>query len=137
MFYSKQPSRYLSTLLMYSRTSRMIIVTLLIIGDIVGLLFCFNLALKMRVSQSLDWSNPIVYALIAMYLLGLYLTDTYKLNREVSGVRLSERAILGILASMTAVTSLVYITGLWGSKAIVGRGVLLISVAFFSTMGGS
>ena len=116
---------------MYSRTSRMTIVTLLIVGDVVGLLLGFNLALKMRVSQTLDWSNPILYALIAMYLLGLYLTDTYKLNREVSGVRLSERAILGILAAMTAVTSLVYITGLWGSRAIVGRGVLLISVGLF------
>ncbi|MEL6496178.1 MAG: sugar transferase [Cyanobacteria bacterium J06623_7] len=116
---------------MYSRTSRMIIVALLAIGDIIGLLLCFNLALRIRLSQSLDWSNPILYASIAMYLLGLYLTDTYKLNREVSGVRLSERAILGILASMTAVTSLVYITGLWGSEVIVGRGVLLISVALF------
>ena len=132
MSYSKQPSKYLSTLLMYSRTSRMIIVSLLIIGDILGLLFCLNLALKLRVSQSLDLGNPILYALIAMYLFGLYLTDTYKLNREVSGVRLSERAILGILATLTAVTSVVYMTGLWGSQPIVGRSVLLISVIPFS-----
>lgn len=132
MFYSKQQSKYLSTLLMYSRTSRMIIVSLLIIGDILGLLLCLNLALKLRVSQSLDLGNPILYALIATYLFGLYLTDTYKLNREVSGVRLSERAILGILATVTAVTSIVYMTGLWGSQPIVGRSVLLISVILFS-----
>ena len=132
MFYSKQRSKYLSTLLMYSRTSRMIIVCLLIIGDILGLLLCFNLALTLRLSQALDLGNPILYALIPMYLFGLYLTDTYKLNREVSGVRLSERAILGILATVTAVTSGVYITGIWGSHPIVGRGVLLISVGLFS-----
>jgi sugar transferase (PEP-CTERM system associated) len=132
MFYSKQPSKYLSTLLMYSHTSRMIIVCLLVIGDIAGLLLCFDLALQLRVSQPLDLGMPILYALIAMYLLGLYLTDTYKLNREVSGVRLSERAILGIVATLTAVTSLVYITGLWGSEPIVGRSVLLISVVLFS-----
>ena len=132
MFYSKKPSKYLSTLLMYSHTSRMIIVWLLIIGDIVGLLFCINLALHIRVSRSLSFENPVLYALIAMYLFGLYLTDTYKLNREVSGVRLSERAILGILATVTAVTSGVYLTGIWGSQAIVGRGVLLISVVLFS-----
>lgn len=117
---------------MYSRTSRMIIVWLLIIGDIVGLVFCFNLALKLRLSQSLNFQTPVLYALIVMYLFGLYLTDTYKLNREVSGVRLSERAILGILATVTAVTCGVYITGLWGSEPIVGRGVLLISVGLFS-----
>jgi sugar transferase (PEP-CTERM system associated) len=132
MFYSKQPSKYLSTLLMYSHTSRRIIVCLLVIGDIAGLLLCFDLALKLRLSQSLDLGMPILYALIAMYLLGLYLTDTYKLNREVSGVRLSERAILGIVATITAVTSLVYITGLWGTEPIVGRSVLLISVGLFS-----
>ena len=132
MLYSKKPSKYLSTLLMYSHTSRMIIVWLLIIGDIVGLLFCINLALNLRLSRSLSFENPVLYALIAMYLFGLYLTDTYKLNREVSGVRLSERAILGILAAVAAVTSGVYLTGLWGSQAIVGRGVLLISVLLFS-----
>ncbi|MBW4535304.1 MAG: sugar transferase [Pleurocapsa minor HA4230-MV1] len=109
----------------------MIIVCLLVIGDILGLLLCFDLALRLRVSQPLDLGMPILYALIAMYLFGLYLTDTYKLNREVSGVRLSERAILGIIAAVTAVTSLVYITGLWGSEPIVGRGVLLISVGLF------
>ncbi|MGB5635304.1 MAG: hypothetical protein WBM86_21330, partial [Waterburya sp.] len=105
MFYSKRPSKYLSTLLIYSRTSRMIIVWLLIIGDILGLLLCFNLALKLRLSQSLNLETPVLYALVAMYLFGLYLTDTYKLNREISGVRLSERAVLGILATVTAVTS--------------------------------
>ncbi|MEM9510948.1 MAG: sugar transferase [Cyanobacteria bacterium P01_E01_bin.35] len=110
----------------------MIIVWLLIIGDILGLLLCFNLALQLRLSQSLNLRTPVLYALIAMYLFGLYLTDTYKLNREVSGVRLSERAILGILATVSAVTSGVYITGIWGSEPIVGRGVLLISVALFS-----
>ncbi|MGB5713763.1 MAG: sugar transferase, partial [Waterburya sp.] len=73
----------------------MIIVWLLIIGDILGLLLCFNLALKLRLSQSLNLETPVLYALVAMYLFGLYLTDTYKLNREISGVRLSERAVLG------------------------------------------
>ena len=132
MFYSKRSPKYLPTLLIYIHTSRMIIVCLLVIGDILGLLLCFDLALRLRVSQPLDLGMPILYALIAMYLFGLYLTDTYKLNREVSGVRLSERAILGIIAAVTAVTSLVYITGLWGSEPIVGRGVLLISVGLFS-----
>ncbi|MGF1590970.1 MAG: exopolysaccharide biosynthesis polyprenyl glycosylphosphotransferase [Pleurocapsa sp.] len=132
MFYSKQQSKYLSTLLMYSRTSRRMIVWLLILGDITGLLLCFNLALKLRVSESLNFQTPALYMLIAMYLFGLYLTDTYKLNREVSGVRLSERAILGILATVTAVTCGIYLTGLWGSEPIVGRGVLLISVTLFS-----
>jgi sugar transferase (PEP-CTERM system associated) len=132
MFYSKQQSKYLSTLLIYSRTSRMIIVWLLIIGDILGLLLCFKLALRIRLAESLNLQTPVLYALIAMYLFGLYLTDTYKLNRQVSGVRLSERAVLGILAAVIVVTSGIYITGLWGSESIVGRGVLAISVGLFT-----
>ena len=132
MFHGKQQSKYLSTLLIYSRTSRMIVVWLLVIGDIIGLLLCFNLALAIRLSEPLNLKTPILYALIVMYLFGLYLTDTYKLNRQVSGVRLSERAVLGILASVGVVTSSIYITGLWGSESIVGRGVLSISGALFA-----
>ncbi len=132
MLYSKQRSKYLSTLLIYSRTSRMVIVSLLIIGDILGLLLCFDIALKLRLSKSLDLGSPVVYALIAIYLFGLYLTDTYKLNRQVSGVRLLERAALSIVPAMAAVTSGIYLTGLWGSEFLVGRGILLISVCLFS-----
>ena len=95
MFYSKRSPKYLPTLLIYSHTSRMIIVCLLVIGDILGLLLCFDLALRLRVSQPLDLGMPILYALIAMYLFGLYLTDTYKLNREVSGVRSKARQAAG------------------------------------------
>ena len=131
MFYGKQESKYLSTLLIYSCTSRLIVVWLLIIGDIIGLLLCFNLALEIRLSQSLNLQTPVLYALIAMYLFGLYLTDTYKLNR-LSGVRLSERAVLGILAAVSIVTSGIYITGLWGSESIVGRGILTISAGLFT-----
>ena len=131
MFYGKQQSKYLSTLLTSSPTSRMIVVWLLIIGDIIGLLVCFNLALKIRVAQSLNLQTPVLYALIGMYLFGMYLTDTYKLNR-LSGVRLSERAVLGILAAVSIVTSGIYITGLWGSESIVGRGVLTISAGLFT-----
>ncbi|MGL5074723.1 MAG: sugar transferase [Waterburya sp.] len=132
MFYSKQPSKSLATLLIYSRTSRMMIMWLLILGDITGLLLCFHLALRLRLSESLDFKSPVLYALIVVYLFGLYLTDTYKLNRQVSGVRLSERAVLGIIVTVTAVTCGIYITGLWGSEHLVGRGVLVISVGLFS-----
>lgn len=132
MLYSKQRSKYLSTLLVYSRTSRAIVVLMLIVGDVLGLLLCINVAINIRLSESLNLSSPAVYALVGTYLFGLYLTDTYKLNRQVSGVRLSERAAMGILVTVAAVTSGIYITGLWGSEPAVGRGVLLISVGLFS-----
>ncbi|BAZ44678.1 sugar transferase [Chondrocystis sp. NIES-4102] len=110
----------------------MIMMCLLILSDIIGLLWCLNLALGLRVSESLDFKSPVLYTLVAVYLFGLYLTDTYKLNRQVSGVRLSERALLGILVTVAAITCGIYITGLWGSEHLIGRGVLLISVSLFS-----
>jgi sugar transferase (PEP-CTERM system associated) len=129
---SQISSRPLTTLLINSRTSRLIIMWLLVIGDIIGLLLCFNLAFWVRLSESLYWRSPILYTLVAVYLFGLYLTDTYKLTRQVSGIWLSERAILGILATGAAITCGIYLTGLWGSSAIVGRGILLITVSSFS-----
>ncbi len=132
MLHSKRTPKSLPTLLIHSRASRMTIVWLLIVGDIVGLLISTHLALQLRLAQSLNLGNPVIYTLITVYLFGLYLTDTYKLNSQVSGVRLSERAILGILATISVVTCGVYLTGLWGSDPIVGRGVLLISIGLFS-----
>ena len=132
MLHTERPPKSLSNLLIYSRTSRMAIVWLLIFGDIVGLFSSLYVALQLRLSESLNWENPVLYALVGMYLFGLYLTDTYKLNRQVSGVRLSERAILGILLAIAVVTCVIYITGLWGSDPLVGRGVLIIGGTIFS-----
>ena len=132
MLHTKRSPKTLSNLLIYSRTSRIVIKWLLIVGDIIGLVVSIHIALQLRLSQSLDWNNPILYTSIALSLFGLYLTDTYKLKRQVSGVRLSERAALGILLTITVITCGVYITGLWGSDPIVGRGVLIISNGIFT-----
>ena len=132
MLHTERPSKSLSNLLIYSRTSRMLMMWLLILGDIVGLFSSFYIAVQLRLSQFLNWEDPVLYALVGMFLFGLYLTDTYKLNRKVSGVRLSERVILGTLLAIAVVTSLIYITGLWGSDPLVGRGVLIIANLIFS-----
>lgn len=132
MLHSKRYSKSLSNLLIYSSSSRLLIMWMLVIGDIIGWLASIYLALQLRLSMPIDWGNPILYALLGIYLFGLYLTDTYKLNREVSGVRLSQRAILGILLTLSIATCAIYITGLWGNDPIVGRGVLVISNSIFS-----
>jgi sugar transferase (PEP-CTERM system associated) len=86
----------------------------------------------LRLAEFIDWRSPVLYALIAVYLFGLYLTDTYKLEKQVSALWLPERVIFGILATVTAITCCIYLTGLWGSEPIVGRGILLISVTLFA-----
>jgi sugar transferase (PEP-CTERM system associated) len=117
---------------MNSPASRSTIAWLLFTSDIIGLLFCFNLAFLVRLEELIDWRSPLLYGLILVYLLGLYLADTYRLEIKLSGLWTSERVLFGILATVTVITSCIYLTGLWGSEPIVGRGILFISVSFFS-----
>ena len=111
---------------------RSTIVWLLLASDITGLFLCFHLAFIVRLGKFLDWRAPILYLLIVVYLFGLYLADTYKLNKKVSRLLLSERVLFSILVTVAAITSGIYLTGLWGSSPFVGRGILSIAVGLFS-----
>ena len=117
---------------MNSLASRSTIAWLLFISDIIGLLFCFHLAFILRLRQLLNWNSPLLYGLIIVYLLGLYLADTYKLGRKVSSLWTSDRVLFGILATVGVITSGIYLTGLWGSDPLLGRGVLFLSVGLFT-----
>ena len=117
---------------MNSPASRSTIAWLLFISDIIGLLFCFHLAFILRLRQLLNWNSPSLYGLIIVYLLGLYLADTYKLGRKVSSLWTSDRVLFGILATVGVITSGIYLTGLWGRDPLLGRGVLFLSVGLFT-----
>ena len=118
--------------MMNSFSSRSTITWLVLASDICGLIIGFNLAFILRLEGSYNWRSPLAYALIAVYLFGLYLTDTYKLTERGSSFWLSERVLFGIITTITAITSLIYLTGLWGSSPLVGRGILFITVSFFT-----
>ena len=117
---------------MNSPVSRSTITWLLFLSDIVGLLLCFHLAFILRLGKLLDWRSPLLYGLIIVYLLGLYLADTYQLGRKVSSLWICDRVFFSILATVGVITSGIYLTGLWGSDPLLGRGVLFISVVFFT-----
>ena len=117
---------------MNNSSSRLTITWLVLASDICGLILGFNLAFALRLEGSYNWRSPLAYLLILVYLLGLYLSDTYKLTEKISGFWLSERVLFGIVATVTAITSLIYLTGLWGSSPLVGRGILFITVSFFT-----
>ena len=117
---------------MSSPVFRRVSTWLLFASDIIGLLFCFNLAFVLRLQQSLDLRSPLLYGLITIYLLSLYVSDSYKFTKLGSRFKLFDQLFLGIIATVTAITSLIYLTGLWGSQPLVGRGILLISVVFFT-----
>lgn len=118
--------------MMNSFSSRSTITWLVLASDLCGLIIGFNLAFILRLEGSYNWRSPLAYGLIVVYLFGLYLTDTYKLTEKGSSFWLSERVLLGIITTVTAITSLIYLTGLWGSSPLVGRGILFITVSFFT-----
>ena len=115
-----------------SSSSRFTVTWLVLVSDILGLIVGFNLAFFLRLEGNFLWRSPLVYGLILVYLFGLYLTDTYRLDNRDSGFWLPERALIGIISTVVGITSLIYLTGLWGSSPLVGRGILFISAAFFS-----
>ncbi len=117
---------------MSSPVLRRVATWLLFTSDILGLIFCFNLAFVLRLGRFLNLRSPLFYGLIIIYLLGLYVSDSYKLTKLGSRFRLFDQLVLGIVATVTAITSLIYLTGSWGSQPLVGRGILLISVIFFT-----
>ncbi|VEP14879.1 Exopolysaccharide biosynthesis polyprenyl glycosylphosphotransferase [Hyella patelloides LEGE 07179] len=117
---------------MNSSSSRSTVTWLVFASDICGLILGFNLAFTLRFEEIHQWRSPLAYGLIVVYLLGLYLTDTYRLTEKVSGFWLSERVLLGIIITVFGITCLIYLTGLWGSSPIVGRGILFITVSFFT-----
>ncbi len=117
---------------MSSPVFRRVSTWLLFTSDILGLIICFNLAFVLRLGQLLDLRSHLLYGLIIIYLLGLYVSDSYKFTKLGSRFRLFDQLVLGIVATVAAITSLIYLTGLWGSQPLVGRGILLISVIFFT-----
>lgn len=116
-----------------SPRSHQIATWLVFASDICGLVIGFNLAFLLRFGSLYDWEkSPLAYGIIFIYLAGLYLTDSYRLNSRLSHFWLSERVLFSILSTVAAITSLIYLSGLWGSSPLVGRGILLITVSFFS-----
>lgn len=105
---------------------------LLLASDIMGLIICFNLAFVLRLETSLDLRSPLIYGLIIIYILGLYVSDSYQFTKLGSRFGFCNQLVLGLIATVTAITCLIYLTGLWGSQPLVGRGILLLSVFLFA-----
>ncbi len=111
--------------------SRLISTWFLLASDITGVLFCFNLAFWLRLEESVNWRSPLLYGLTLACILGLYLTDSYKIPEKISRFWLLVRVLLSLSLIVVAITSSIYLGGLWGSEPIVGRGIIFISIGCF------
>ena len=104
---------------------------LLLLSDLIGLILCFNFAFGLRLKTSLNWQSPLLYGLILIYLAGLYLADAYRPDLRFSGLSSLIYVPISILVTVVIVTSLFYLTALWGDTPLAGRGILFFSIGSF------
>jgi exopolysaccharide biosynthesis polyprenyl glycosylphosphotransferase len=102
---------------------------LLLLGDSLGVLACFGLSLWLRLGQSIKETDLVLIGLVGLVLMGLYLADAY--NLEVKSHRLQQplRICLSSLLVGGVSAILIYLSGFWGQDALLGRGILLPSLA--------
>ncbi|OKH22397.1 exopolysaccharide biosynthesis polyprenyl glycosylphosphotransferase [Hydrococcus rivularis NIES-593] len=120
---------------MYNIISRKTIPWLLLGSDIVGLIVCFNVAFLLRIDRLMSWDSLLSYGIISLCLLGLYIADTYRLDRyaiHIAGRLTPARILLSLAVTFGIASSFIYVTGLWGSQPITGRGILLLGIVFFA-----
>lgn len=120
---------------MYDINSRKTFPWLILTSDVIGLLICFNIAFLVRVERLMFWNSLLSYLIISLCLLGLYIGDTYRLDKYTLNLfdRLTPARVLLCLALTFGFTSsFIYLTGLWGKQPITGRGILLLGTIFFA-----
>jgi exopolysaccharide biosynthesis polyprenyl glycosylphosphotransferase len=150
---------------MNSIFSRKAVPWLLLASDVVGLIVCFNTASWLRLERltklgetlnnTQEFSSlsaientalnaeisPIIghsalfYFVMALFLLGLYIADTYRLDRcalDLSSRMTPARVLLSLALVFGTISSLIYMAGVWGTQPITGRGILLLGTSFFA-----
>ncbi|MEH1823013.1 MAG: sugar transferase [Nostoc sp.] len=105
---------------------------LLLVGDVLGLLLSFTLALWLRFGQPIDGFDLVFYGFFLLTLVGLYLTNSYQPDTQIAGLRAPARILISnmIVGGITA--ALVYLAGVWGQYQLFGRGILLPSLGVFT-----
>ncbi|MEH1831607.1 MAG: sugar transferase [Nostoc sp.] len=105
---------------------------LLFLGDILGLFICLEIALWLRLGQPLNKFDPLIYSFVLLVLLGLYLADAYHLDTQLAGLRTPSRILISNIGVSILTSTLIYLSGAWRNHILVGRGILLPSIAMFT-----
>ncbi len=107
---------------------------MLLIGDILGLITCLNLAVWLRLGEPIDWLNPTVYGFVLFALAGLYLADTYKPDTQIAGLRAPARILVCNIIVGVISAALIYLSGIWKENPLSWRSVLVPSLALFTPL---
>ena len=107
---------------------------LLLFGDIIGLIVIFTLITGFSSNRTISLSNLAVMGLfIFLILTGLYLGDTYRPEKQISGLRAPTRIIISNTIVGLILSAAIYLFGIWGEYTLTGRGNFVI-VMVFSTV---
>ncbi len=105
---------------------------LLLLTDIIGLVCSLGFIFWLRFSQLVDWINPTTIGFILMVLGTLYLADTYKPQKQISGLRAPARIILSNIFVAIVSAAIIYVSGAWRNNPLLWRSVLLPTLAVFT-----
>jgi sugar transferase (PEP-CTERM system associated) len=108
----------------------------LLAADVICIIVFFNLAYAMRMREYLG-VDPEIIAPGAILLFALYVLDCYSVKGQVSGLRAAPRSLVAVALATLLTGAYVYSAGLWGSSAVVGRGVFPVAFAFFAVWAAS
>jgi exopolysaccharide biosynthesis polyprenyl glycosylphosphotransferase len=111
---------------------------LLFVGDTLGLLGCFGLALKLRLGQSMGANDGVLLGFVGLMLIGLYFADAYRCDIPPHQLQLPAKIGLriGLKISLSALivaiisAAIVNFTGLWDQDLRRGCGILLPSLGW-------
>ena len=110
--------------------------TLLFSGDIAALLCSFQGLLMLHgaiAPQVVRERLPASSALLMMaYVIGLYLSNTYRPRIELSGIPAPTRTLISNLTITVLLTFVVYVSDLWTQGSWINRSVWLGAIALFS-----
>lgn len=109
------------------------VAVLLLLGDLLGLWLCWEAASWLRHRQFLDLSDPFFYLLSGLVISAFYLAEAYRPETQIVGLRAPFRIVLSGVIVAGVIASLIYLFGVWGTRAFVGRGVWLPGLILFLT----
>jgi exopolysaccharide biosynthesis polyprenyl glycosylphosphotransferase len=101
------------------------IVSWLLVGDVIGLLLCWRLSDYLFKISSSSLFNPLFYACSLLVVIGFYLVDAYKPDKQVSGMRTPWRIIVSNTLVAIIIASAIYLFAAWNLGITASRSAWL------------
>ncbi|MCU0550633.1 MAG: sugar transferase [Leptolyngbya sp. Prado105] len=105
---------------------------LLLLGDLIGLATCWQIASWLRYERFVPWNDPLTYLFSGLVLAALYLSEAYRPDTQVVGLRAPLRILIGGIGFIGLIASIIYLSGYRGGNLMLNRGVWLVGFSLFT-----